>query len=62
MTRWPNIYCEPNGETVDPTWTPIADVLRLRRSSLVDIGLALFRTRPATGHVAPIPVGGLVQH
>ena len=53
---------EPNGETVEPTWTPLPDVTGLRRSSLVDIGLALARSLPATGHVAPVPVGGLIQH
>jgi 8-oxo-dGTP diphosphatase len=29
---------------------------------LVDVGLALAQTRPATGHVLPVPVGGLIQH
>ncbi|MFI0355228.1 NUDIX hydrolase [Actinomadura sp. 9N407] len=53
---------EPNGETAEPTWTPIPDVARLRRSSLVDIGLTLSQTLPATGHVASVPVGGLIQH
>ncbi|MEV0110156.1 NUDIX domain-containing protein [Nocardia sp. NPDC050799] len=53
---------EPNGRTVDPTWTPMHDVATLHRSSLVDIGLALFRTRPATGHVAPVPVIGSIRH
>ncbi|WP_280263025.1 NUDIX hydrolase [Nocardia abscessus] len=53
---------EPNGETAEPIWTLISDVAWLRRSSLVDIGLALARTVPATGHVAPVPVGGLIQH
>ncbi|MFB6983102.1 NUDIX hydrolase [Streptomyces scopuliridis] len=53
---------EPNGEIAESVWTPIPDVARLRRSSLVDIGLALARTAPATGHVAPVPVGGLIQH
>jgi 8-oxo-dGTP diphosphatase len=53
---------EPNGDTLESVWTPIADVGCLRRSSLVDIGLALAQTLPATGHVAPVPVGGLVQH
>lgn len=53
---------EPNGDTIDLAWTPIPDVARLRRSSLVDIGLALAQTVPATGHVAPVPVGGLIQH
>jgi len=53
---------EPNGETAESVWTPIADVVRLRRSSLVDIGLALAKEEPPTGHVAPVPVGGLIQH
>ncbi|MFF9321335.1 NUDIX hydrolase [Streptomyces sp. NPDC014735] len=53
---------EPNGEIAESVWTAIPDVPCLRRSSLVDIGLALARTLPATGHVAPVPVGGLVQH
>ncbi len=53
---------EPNGETAESVWTGIPDVARLRRSSLVDIGLALARALPATGHVAPVRVGGLIQH
>ncbi|MEU9624368.1 NUDIX domain-containing protein [Streptomyces sp. NPDC048155] len=53
---------EPNGETVESVWTPIPDVACLRRSSLVDIGLALAQTVPETGHVAPVQVGGLIQH
>ncbi|MFD5064651.1 NUDIX hydrolase [Streptomyces sp. NPDC058394] len=53
---------EPNGETAESVWTPIPDVACLRRSSLVDIGLALAQTVPATGHAAPVPVGGLIQH
>ncbi|PZG07059.1 NUDIX hydrolase [Nonomuraea aridisoli] len=53
---------EPNGETAESVWTPIPDVARLRRSSLVDVGLALAQTLPATGHVDPVPVGGLIQH
>jgi 8-oxo-dGTP diphosphatase len=53
---------EPNGEIAESVWTPIRDVAGLRRSSLVDIGLALAQTVPATGHVAPVPVGGLIQH
>lgn len=53
---------EPNGETAESVWTPIPDVARRRRSSLIDVGLALARTVPATGHVAPVPVGGLIQH
>ena len=53
---------EPNGETAGSAWTLVPDVSSLRRSSLVDVGLALARTVPATGHVDPVPVGGLVQH
>ena len=53
---------EPNGDIVESAWLPLSEVDRLRRSSLVDVGLALARTRPATGHVAPVPVGGLIQH
>ncbi|MEV7868507.1 NUDIX hydrolase [Streptomyces sp. NPDC088124] len=53
---------EPNGDIAESVWTPIPDVASLRRSSLVDIGLALARTLPATGHTAPVPVGGLIQH
>lgn len=53
---------EPNGVTVESVWTSIPDVAGLCRSSLVDVGLALARTLPATGHVAPVTVGGLIQH
>ena len=53
---------EPNGETAESVWTPISEVAARRRSSLVDIGLALARTRPANGHVAAVPVGGLIHH
>jgi ADP-ribose pyrophosphatase YjhB (NUDIX family) len=53
---------EPNGVTIESVWTSIPDVAGLCRSSLVDVGLALVRTLPATGHVAPVAVGGLIQH
>jgi ADP-ribose pyrophosphatase YjhB (NUDIX family) len=53
---------EPNGVVSESVWTPIRDVAGLPRSGLVDIGLTLARTLPATGHVAPVPVGGLLQH
>ncbi|GLY46961.1 NUDIX domain-containing protein [Lentzea sp. NBRC 102530] len=53
---------EPNGATIDPVWTPLADVPSLRRAALVDVGLALAAGRPPTGHVAAVPVGGLVIH
>lgn len=53
---------EPNGDIAESVWTAIPDVPCLRRSSLVDVGLDLARTVPATGHVAPVPVGGLIRH
>jgi ADP-ribose pyrophosphatase YjhB (NUDIX family) len=53
---------EPNGETAESVWTPITDVAHLGRSSLLDVGLALARAVPATGHVAPVPIGGLIRH
>lgn len=53
---------EPNGDTAESVWTPVCDVVRLRRSSLVDVGIALALTTPATGHVASVSIGGLVQH
>ncbi|MEU2071742.1 NUDIX hydrolase [Streptomyces anulatus] len=53
---------EPNGDTAESVWTPLPEVARLRRSSLVDVGLTLTRTLPPSGHVNPVPVGGLIQH
>jgi 8-oxo-dGTP diphosphatase len=53
---------EPNGDTAESVWTSIPDVAGLCRSSLVDVGLALALTLPATGHVLPVVVGGLVRH
>jgi 8-oxo-dGTP pyrophosphatase MutT (NUDIX family) len=52
---------EPNGETAESRWTPIAEVPGMRRGSLVDVGIALALTRPATGHVPPIQAGGLIR-
>jgi 8-oxo-dGTP diphosphatase len=37
---------EPDGETAESVWTPIDDVAGLRRSFLVDVGLALAQTLP----------------
>ncbi|RKN22287.1 NUDIX hydrolase [Micromonospora musae] len=53
---------EVNGSVAESVWTPIPEVARLCRSSLVDVGLALAQTLPATGHVPYVPVGGLIQH
>jgi 8-oxo-dGTP diphosphatase len=53
---------EPGGGVAESVWTPVPGVARLRRSSLVDVGLALALSVPATGHVDPVPAGGLIQH
>ena len=53
---------EPNGDTAEAVWTPFAEVAGLRRSSLVEVGIRLAQTTPITGHVGPVPVGGLIQH
>jgi len=53
---------EANGETTESVWWPISRVAAEPRAGLVDIGLALARIRPPTGHVAPVPAGGLVKH
>lgn len=53
---------EPDQATADPSWIAIDAVPELKRSSLVDIGLALVREQPNNGHVEPIPLGGLLQH
>jgi ADP-ribose pyrophosphatase YjhB (NUDIX family) len=53
---------EVDGSTVEAAWTPVAEVAELRRSSLVDVGLELARSTPPTGHVAPVPTGGLIRH
>lgn len=47
---------------LETSWVRLDDVGALRRSSLVDVGLALLRRRPATGHGPGIAVGGLVRH
>ncbi|NIK55443.1 NUDIX hydrolase [Kribbella shirazensis] len=53
---------EPNGETAESVWTPIADVPTLDRAALVDIGVALAQTLPPTGHVPPVEVGPLIRY
>jgi len=56
------LRAEPDHEIVAAAWVPIDDVANLRRSSLVTVGLNLNEHMPADGHVAPVPVGGLLEH
>ncbi|GAA2706988.1 NUDIX hydrolase [Actinoplanes palleronii] len=53
---------EPGGATIGPAWVRVGDVAGEVRSSLVDIGLALAAQRPATGHVSPVEIAGLLRH
>jgi 8-oxo-dGTP diphosphatase len=53
---------EPEGEIAESVWTPIPDVAHRRRSSLVDVGLTMAQALPPTGHVAHVPIGGLIRH
>lgn len=53
---------EANGDTIESVRVPLSEVAGLRRSSLVDVGLALVRHRPASGHVPPVPVDGRLLH
>jgi 8-oxo-dGTP diphosphatase len=52
---------EVDGSTDLAEWVDWDAVDERSRSGLVDIGRTLFRSRPATGHVDPIPVGGLIR-
>ncbi|MGX1670516.1 NUDIX hydrolase [Streptomyces sp. NPDC055400] len=44
---------EVNGSTDMAAWHALDDVPRLARVELVDVGLQLWRERPAAGHVFP---------
>jgi 8-oxo-dGTP diphosphatase len=53
---------EPNGETAESVWTPLAEVAGLSRSVVIDVGVGLAVAAPPTGHLDSIAVGGLVRH
>jgi len=48
---------EIGGSTDMAAWHPLADVPALNRVNLVDVGMALWRERPVTGHVGGIGAG-----
>jgi 8-oxo-dGTP diphosphatase len=52
---------EVGGSTDLAQWMPVAEVPGLERAVIVDIGLELERTLPPSGHVAPVPVSGLLR-
>jgi hypothetical protein len=53
---------EVGGSTDLAAWIPVTQVSDLQRAVIVDIALALDRTRPPSGHVEPISVSGLLRH
>jgi ADP-ribose pyrophosphatase YjhB (NUDIX family) len=53
---------ETNGSTDRAEWMPLSQVDLLERSSLVDIARNLDKTRPASGHVEPLRVNGLLRY
>jgi ADP-ribose pyrophosphatase YjhB (NUDIX family) len=57
-----NLRHETGGSTDLTRWIPMADVCALERSVVVDVGLELHRSAPASGHVEPIEVAGLLRH
>jgi ADP-ribose pyrophosphatase YjhB (NUDIX family) len=53
---------EVDGTTDLAAWVPAAQVASLERSAIIDIGLDLDRTRPASGHLETLPeAGGLLR-
>jgi hypothetical protein len=53
---------EVGGSTDLAQWIPPAQLEKLERSVIVDVGLELARTCPPDGHVPPIAVEGLLRH
>ncbi|MCI3269597.1 NUDIX hydrolase [Streptomyces cylindrosporus] len=49
---------EVGGSTDLAAWHPLGEVAGLNRVGLVDVGLALWRERPVTGHLEPSPYPG----
>jgi 8-oxo-dGTP diphosphatase len=52
---------EVGGSTDLAAWLPVADVPGLPRAQVVDLGLALDRDAPPTGHLPPVQVVGLLR-
>ncbi|WP_326552751.1 NUDIX hydrolase [Micromonospora sp. NBC_01813] len=52
---------EVAGSTDLADWLPVTTVRQQARAVIVDVGLELDRTRPASGHVPSIAVAGLLR-
>ncbi|GLK99258.1 hypothetical protein GCM10017581_009990 [Dactylosporangium matsuzakiense] len=53
---------ERGGSTDLAAWIPATEVEQLERTVVIDIARNMYRNRPATGHVEPVAVGGLLRH
>lgn len=53
---------ETGGSTDLAAWIPIANIGQLERTVIIDIAVKMYHTRPATGHVDPVAVGGLLRY
>jgi 8-oxo-dGTP diphosphatase len=53
---------EAGGSTDLAAWIPVSEVAQLERAVIIDIALGMYRTRPASGHVDPVAVGGLLRY
>jgi len=53
---------EVGGSTDLADWIPMKEVPGMERAVVVDIALKLERALPLTGHVEPVPIGGLLRH
>ncbi|MEV6931726.1 NUDIX hydrolase [Dactylosporangium sp. NPDC051485] len=53
---------ETGGSTDLAAWVQISDVPQLERAVIIDIALNMYRSKPASGHVDPVPIGGLLRH
>jgi len=53
---------EVDGSTDLAAWIDVASVPDLERAVIIDSALALDRDEPPTGHILPIPVGGLLRY
>lgn len=53
---------EIGGSTDLAAWVPIDEVTGEERSVIIEVGLDLLRSQPATGNVVPVPVGGMIRH
>ncbi|HEY2552518.1 MAG TPA: hypothetical protein VGI64_18265 [Streptosporangiaceae bacterium] len=53
---------ETGGSTEKAAWLPLEQIGDLPRAAVVDVGIALAREQPPSGHVDQVPLGGLIRY